>query len=114
MFNYYPTKPVNPNWQIFFVVLGLFMIPTDIYAFLRIQKLRRYLLIVFLPHAVIVFTLVLVNPVDIECESEWFWIIYDTCLSLESQVLDNIVVAIFTVFAIYLVRKWSIEWNKNK
>ena len=114
VFNYYPTKPVNLNWQTLFVLLDIFTIPTIIYAFLRIQKFRRYLLIVFLPEMVIAITLVIVNPVDMECESEWFWIIYDTCRSFEFQVLDYAIYGGFVVFAIYLVRKWSMEWNKNK
>ena len=113
MFNYYPTKPVNLNWQTFFVILDIFMIPASIYAFLRIQKFRRYLLIVILPEMIIAFTIVMINPVDMECESEWYWLIYDTCLSLEIQVLYNIIYAGFTVFAIYLVRKWSTEWNRQ-
>ena len=57
--------------------------------------------------------MVMINPVDDTCESEWFWYIYDTCQTLEFQTFYNAMFAGFTVFAIYLVRKWSKEWNKK-
>ena len=112
--NYYPTKPVNLNWQTLFVILDFFMIPTVVYAFLRIQKFQRYLLYVFIPEMIIAFVIILIFPTDYECEAEWFWILYDTCQSFEVQVVYTAMYGGFTVFAIYLVRKWSIEWNKNK
>jgi len=107
------TKPVNLNWQTFFVILDFFLIPTVIYAFLRIQKFRRYLLLVFIPEIAIAFTFVLPTSINMECEPEWYWIIYDSCVSLEVQVIGNLIYGGFTVFAIYLVRKWSKEWNKQ-
>jgi len=101
------TKPVSINWQIFFVFT------IDPIAFYRIKKATRYLLITLLPAAIISTTISSIFT-DFDCEPHlWLLIIYDTCIPLEPQIVIGIVYGAFLVFSIYLIRKWSMEWNKQ-
>jgi len=103
------TKPVSIFWQIVFVFV------IDVFAFYRIKKLRRFLLIVVLPTAIIA-TITSSIFTDFNCEQDWQLIVigYDTCLSYEINIVIQMIYAAFLVYSIYLVRKWSIQWNEQK
>ena len=103
------TKPVSLFWQV------VFAFTIDVFAFYRIKKLRRFLLIVVLPAVIIGTTFsVIFSSINSECETEWLlFFIYDTCEELEVQIGSAIINSAFLVFTIYLVRKWSIEWNRQ-
>ena len=101
------TKPVSLFWQTFFAIF------IDGFAFYRIQKLRRYMVIVVIPNVIIVSSISTIFT-DFECEPDWWlYFIYDTCQALEIQIITNLIYGGFLVFSIYLVRKWSVEWNKK-
>jgi len=104
------TKPVSLFWQTVLIFL------VDVIVVYRIQKLRRYLKIVVIPSVILSNIPTLLNiPWFLNCESDW-WLLaitYDTCLPFEMNVFIGIVYGGFLVFAIYLVRKWSVQWNKQ-
>ena len=102
------TKPVSLFWQ------TVFVFTIDVFAFYRIQKLRRWLLLVVIPAILTNIPVNIFFPTDIECESDWWlFFIYDTCQELEIQIFTGIVTGLFLVYSIYLVRKWSMQWNKQ-
>lgn len=101
------TKPVSLFWQTVFAIF------IDVFAFYRIQKLRRYLLIVVLP-SVLITTPISTLATDLNCIPDWWlFFIYDTCTPLGPQIINGIIYGGFLVFSIYLVRKWSMQWNKK-
>ncbi len=102
------TKPVSLFWQTLFT----FILFCDLYAFYRIQKLRRSLLIVVFPNAILSTTIASIFA-DFNCEPDWWLVLigYDDCLFYGVNVLIGIIYGGFLVFSIYLVRKWSKEWN---
>jgi len=103
------TKPVSLFWQVVFAIF------IDVFAFYRIKKLRRFLLIVVLPAVMIGTTFsVIFSSINLECETEWLlFFIYDTCEAFDVQIVAALINGGFLVFTIYLVRKWSIEWNRQ-
>ncbi len=102
-----PTKPVSIFWQIVFVFV------IDVWAFLRIQKFKRYILIVVIP-AVVLHLPTTLYPVDLECEPNWWLFLFvDTCQPFEIQMYGAIINGLFLLLSIYLVRKLSIQWNKQ-
>ena len=104
------TKPVSPFWQTVFIFL------IDVIAVYRIQKLRRYLKIVVLPSVILSNIPVFLNiPWFLNCDPN-LWLIlisYDTCLPFEMNIFIGMVYGGFLVFSIHLIRKWSMEWNKQ-
>lgn len=104
---------VSVGWQMLFAVFAIF----DLIASYRIKRLRRLLLYVWVPP--IIISLVgseIIDPdyYDRECETDWLlWYFYDTCASVELNILDNLLHGIFVVIAVILIRKWSIEWNRQ-
>lgn len=105
--------PVNTNYQILFVVLSYFLIPLHVWGYYRIGKLRRYFQLVCVPMLfIILFGFIPPNPA--ECESDWWlFFIYDTCESFEYNLAYAIIESGFMIYSIYLVRKWSIQWNES-
>jgi hypothetical protein len=103
------TKPVSLFWQ------TIFAITIDAFAFYRIKKLRRFFLLVVIP--AVLLTTIPVNvffPTDLDCMPDWvLFMIYDTCQEFNVQVYVALVEAAFLIYSIYLVRKWSTEWNKK-
>ena len=81
------TKPVSIFWQIVFVFV------IDVFAFYRIKKLKRYLLIVVLPAVLLSTTFsTILFQVDLECESDWLlYLIYDTCQELNVQIGSGLI-----------------------
>ena len=102
------TKPVSLFWQTVFIIV------IDVYAVYRIQKLRRYLQIVILPTAIIatIFSSIFT---DFNCEYDWSLIVigYDSCLPFEINLVIQMIYGLIMVYSIYLIRKWSMEWNRK-
>jgi hypothetical protein len=103
------TKPVSLFWQTVFAIF------IDVVAFYRIQKLRRFFKLVVIPAVLLTTVPVMIFfPTDLECEPDWgLFIIYDTCQDFDVQVGVGLINAAFVIYSIYLVRKWSKEWNKK-
>jgi hypothetical protein len=111
--NWTPTKPVSIFWQTLFVMVSI-VVPLNLWAFLRIKKAKQFFLIILIPAAILLTVPGLIFfPFDPECEPDWalILILYDTCQELEIQLVNGLVIGGFLVLSIYLVRKWSNEWN---
>lgn len=101
------TKPVSLFWQTLFAII------LDAFAYYRIKKLRRYLLIVVIP-ATVISTLFSSIFANLNCISDWWlYVIYDTCQTFEHEIIYALIRGGFLIFSIYLIRKWSVEWNNN-
>ena len=104
---------VSVGWQMLFAI---FEIP-DLIAAYRIKKLRRLLLYVWVPYMII--SAVGSETIDLDyyerdCETDWLlWYLYDTCASVELNIFNSLLHVISVVIAVSLIRKWSIEWNKQ-
>ena len=102
------TKPVSLFWQTVFIII------LDVYAVYRIKKLRRYLALVVLP-TVVIATITGTIFIDLNCITDMWLILigYDTCLPYEINVVIQMIYGTFLVYSIYLIRKWSIQWNND-
>lgn len=104
------TKPVSIFWQTVFIFV------LDWFAMYRIKKFRSYLYFIVLPYVVISNIIsIVIFPTAFDCIPDWilFFTIYDTCQLFEVNILTHGIYGGFLVFAIYLIRKWSVEWNNN-
>ncbi|MEE8255606.1 MAG: hypothetical protein V3R12_02000 [Nitrosopumilaceae archaeon] len=99
-------KPVSVNWQTLFVFIPIL----DLWAFYSVQKLRMALLIflvgfgaaaIALNFAILGSDAFLVEDPDV---------IYSNSAYIGSII--GLTIAQYAL-AIYLVRKWSKEWNKK-
>jgi len=99
-------KPVSVNWQTLFVFIPIL----DLWAFYSVQKLRMALLIflvgfgaaaIALNFAILGSDAFLVEDPDV---------IYSNSAYIGSTI--GLSIAQYAL-AIYLVRKWSKEWNKK-
>ena len=107
-----PAKgPVSILWQIIFVV---FVPIADIWAFYRIKKLRKAILYYYGPVLVLMivggalmFNMVFEDPEAFQEMSE----------GLEESIAFSIISTVggigLQIFGIYLIYKWSEEWNKQ-
>ena len=104
---------VSVRWQTLFAI---FEIP-DLIAAYRIKKLRRFLLYVWVPFLVISYYVPdFIDPdyYDRDCEIDWLlWYFYDTCASESLNIFNSLLFVGFIIIAVILIRKWSIEWNKQ-
>ena len=102
------TKPVSLFWQTVIVIVLNFL------AAYRIQKSKRYLAIILIP-TVIIATITPLIFTDIACleDGQLMLIRYNSCLSYEINIILQAIYGGFMVFSIYLIRKWSREWNKQ-
>ena len=98
-------KPVSVNWQMIFVLIPLL----DLYASYRIQKLRLWLLIFLVGNGI----------VSILMDKAIFGMPYSN-LTDKAHYFDpdlfyiHILYVIVTIgIAVFLIRKWSISWNKK-
>jgi len=102
------TGKVSLTRQTIFVLIPVL----DLIAFYKIKKLRKYLLIVYLGVVGIASTAysMVVTP-----ESWAFNDNYDPNFMMdpESWALTFPMIAITYAISIYLVRKWSREWNEK-
>ncbi len=104
------TKPVSIFWQTVFVFV------MDVIAVYRIQKLRRYVKIVVIPSLILSNIPSFLNIHSyLNCDPDWWltWIQYNTCIPYELNIFVGIVYGGFLVYSIYLVRKWSVQWNNK-
>ena len=94
------------------------MIPyLDIYAAYRVKHLRKYLLImvpVILAVGSVVYTVFPVSPISEDFVGVVSWVffldyVYDPIDSIPYMIQHVGVV----LLAIYLVRRWSKQWNKK-
>ena len=91
-------QPVSMHWQTVFVIF----FPTWIYAFYRIEKLRRSLAIIF--------------PIFVGGGLTIEWLLFpDDFLaddpSDEFQLFELVLILLEIGFSMILVRKWTREWN---
>ena len=104
---------VSVGWQMLFAI---FEIP-DLIASYRIKRLRRLLLYVWVPAIIIsIVGAEIIDPdyYERDCETDWLlWYFYDTCASEELNIFDNLLSVAFIIIAVILIRKWSIEWNRQ-
>jgi len=98
-------KPVSVNWQMVFVLIPFL----DIYASYRIQKLRLWLLIFLVGFGIVVLLL----------DYAIFGMHFDD-ITNKDHYLDpyfryiHILLVIVTLgTAVFVIRKWSISWNKR-
>jgi len=99
-------KPVNVNWQTVFVFIPIL----DLWAFYRVQKLRLALLIflVGFSAAAIVMVYATLGPEGLMVED------LDEIYSNSAYIGSSIGLTIAQyALAVYLIRKWSKEWNKK-
>ncbi len=98
-------KPVNVNWQMVFVLIPFL----DLYASYRIQKLRLWLLIfgVGVGIAVILLNYALFGMDYFDWNNEidaW------DPARMSFHITSTIVIL---GAAVYVIRRWSISWNKK-
>ncbi len=105
---------VSILWQIIFVLFVPFV---GIWAFYRIKKLQKFILFVVLPSTVLMsFLLIPITFLTVDeqnnLESE-----YDAVQDFEKYGFLVIGVSIgsmaITAWEIYLILKWSEDWNKQ-
>jgi hypothetical protein len=102
-----PAKgPVRIVWQIVFIFIPF----VNLWAFYRIKKLRKFLLMVFIPEGVI--SLAIILPLVVENVQQ---ALEGNPMTSNESIAATIVLYIveigFTILAIYLIYKWSKEWN---
>jgi len=98
-------KPVSVNWQMVFVLIPFL----DLYASYRIQKLRLWLLIFGVGFGI---AAILLNYVLFGID-HFGW---DNKIDAwdSSKMLFHITLTVITFgAAVYVIRRWSISWNKK-
>ena len=104
-----PSKgPVKIVWQIIFIFIPVL----DLWAFYRIKKLRKFALMVWIPE--IVITIAIITPIvmaNVEQTLNGNHMVGDEFIV--ETILLYIVETGFTILSIYLIYKWSKEWNKQ-
>lgn len=105
---------VSILWQILFVV---FVPILDLWAFYRIQKLRRYLLYVYVPQIAVAIVIV-VFVVNMVFEENSLEKVSKFSEDLDGNeilltVASTVIGLGFTILSIYLIATWSEKWNKQ-
>ena len=118
---------VSVKWQILFSLIS----PLNIWAFYRIQKLRKYLLYVLVPSMVIssllfgigFYEMSFIDPLEVTIKDpEPTLPPYMTPIEPQVGKFDYVPYPIigivssigFSAFSIYLVIRWSREWNADR
>jgi formate hydrogenlyase subunit 3/multisubunit Na+/H+ antiporter MnhD subunit len=107
-----PAKgPVSLTWQTIFCFIPIM----DIVAAYRIRKLRKYLLIMIV---VIAIPVSIVSSIFLPTEDEGIEGLTNLMTYYygvdDSQFIFSIGVQIGTIlFAIFLIRRWSNQWNQS-
>ena len=104
-----PAKgPVKIVWQIIFIFIPVL----DLWAFYRIKKLRRFALMVWIPETII--TMIIIIPIvagDVD------QILNGNPMQDNESILTTILLYVvetgFAILSIYLIYKWSKEWNRQ-
>lgn len=115
-------RPVSIKWQIVFAIIS----PLNIWAFYRIKKLRLFVLCVLVPSIIIaVITGVMMYKETISYEAKIreleeknpsihppYMTPIEPQAGMINLIIINLIVSIgFTIFAVYLIIKWSRRWN---
>lgn len=116
---------VSIRWQIVFAIIS----PVNLWAFYRIKKLRKYILYVIIPSAILVFALslvgyyemTLIDPSGGQMGSDAITPLHPYTTPIKPHMgkfdvipynIISIGVSIgLTVFSVYLVVKWSRQWD---
>ena len=105
---------VNIMWQIVFV---LFIPIADIWAFYRIKKLQKSIIYLVLPSiGLLGLIMVPVMFMAVEAENN-----PEKREEISEDIMANVIIIIIAsigsvalqIWAIYLIFKWSEEWNKQ-
>ena len=111
-------EPISVNWQSLFVIIPF----VDLWAAYRIEKLRWFFIMIWIPSLVETF---FVRPMiylgyfekyfeNSTCESNWSSnLLFNICDPIEMQVHDIVLMVLFVGAAVFLIRKWSKEWNEK-
>ena len=105
---------VSILWQILFVV---FVPILDLWAFYRIQKLKKYLLYVYVPQIAVAIVIV-VFVVNMVFEENGLEKVNKFSDDLNENEIMLAVASTgmglgFTTLSIYLIATWSERWNKQ-
>jgi len=118
-------KRVSVAWQIVFSLIS----PLNIWAFYRIMKLRKFTLYVLVPSTIIIVSLFvmlpLFNMMNLITVAEPLETAFKYpaptsppyMTPIEPQVWKYDILYFvsigFSIFTVYLITKWSREWNEN-
>ncbi len=101
-------EPVKIVWQIIFIFIPIL----NLWAFYRIKKFRKFLLMIWIPEGVI--TLLIIAPTIMDNVQQ---IMEGNPAPNDEFTITTLVLYIvetgFTILSIYLIYKWSKEWNKQ-
>ena len=102
-----PAKgPVKIVWQIIFIFIPIL----DLWAFYRIKKLRRFALMVWISE--IIITMIIIIPIIVGDVDQ---ILNGNPMQDNESILTTILLYVvetgFAILSIYLIYKWSKEWN---
>lgn len=103
---------VSVAWQVVFTFISIL----NLWAFYRIRKLRKYLLYVVAPSAVL--SIVLISYINIE-SNFGYWVSsdsggFDNAFALYGALIVSSIISVgLQALAIYLVIKWSREHNEK-
>ena len=117
---------VSVAWQIVFSLIS----PLNIWAFYRIKKLRKFVLYVLAPSIIVIVSLFamlpLLNMINLVTVADPLETAFNKdpaptlpphMTPIEPQVwklgMLYLVSIGFSIFAAYLITKWSREWNEN-
>ncbi len=118
---------VSIRWQIVFAIVS----PVNLWVFYRIKKLRKYILYVLIPSTLLVFALSLVGYYEMTLiDPSGGQMGSDAIIPLppymtpikphveEFHIIPYNMISIWisiglTVFSVYLVVKWSRQWNEQ-
>ena len=107
-----PSKgPVSLTWQTIFCIIPIM----DVVAAYRIKKLRKYLLIMIV---VVAIPVSIASSIFLPTEDEGMEGFVNMMTYYygvdDNQFIFSIGVQIGTIlFAIFLIRRWSNQWNQN-
>ena len=109
---------VSIIWQIIFV---LFIPIADIWAFYRIKKLQKAILYLFIPAIAlmaVMFVPIIMIAVEgvennLQDDEQWEKEFESNPLMLVAIIGSSIGYTGLAILSIYLIYKWSEEWNKR-
>ncbi len=118
---------VSIGWQIVFAIIS----PVNLWAFYRIKKLRKYVLYILIPSALLIVALSLVGYYEMTLiDPSGGQMGSDTTIPFppyttpmkpyveEFHIIPYNMISIgisigLTIFSVYLVVKWSRQWNEQ-
>ncbi len=102
-------KPVSIRWQIVFAFISIL----NFWAFYRIKKLRKAALYVFIPSSILQL-LLWYSGMSQAMESDITSSVEGMMLLANTLTILYMISSLgFVVFSIYLIIKWSRQWNSK-